>query len=269
MRECATQAAAEFVDSVLAIYRSNEASERLPEHIGSCILLDIDGTRVITTAAHIIDNIPEGATLFVATAGRSQLVPIVGGKIKTTPKPKGIRDLDHSDSAYWQMPDEVVAILGPENFLGPSRLAHNRSPQERRLYTALGYAIERNAREIDHERRAISFVPSIHTSNAISEPKLARRLKSKEDQHIFVRFTKYAEDAKGVEMETFNPQGFSGGALIDLGDFTSYEIYAGDIKHRARLAGVIIEYHKDRGALVAVKIGPIVTGIRVALSLRS
>jgi hypothetical protein len=100
MRECATQAAAEFIDSVLAIYRSNEASERRPEHIGSCILLDIDGTRVITTAAHIIDNIPEGATLFVATAGRSQLVPIVRGKIKTTSKPKGIRGLDYSDSAY-------------------------------------------------------------------------------------------------------------------------------------------------------------------------
>jgi hypothetical protein len=57
----------------------------------------------------------------------------------------------------------------------------------------------------------------------------------------------------------------SGGALLDLGDFTSYDIYVGDTKHRARLAGVIIEYHEDRQALVAVKIGPIASGIRDAL----
>jgi hypothetical protein len=105
----------------------------------------------------------------------------------------------------------------------------------------------------------------MHTSSAVSEPKLTRRLKSPGDQHIFVRFAKYAQDADGVETETFHPEGLSGGALLDLGDFTSYDIYAGDTKHRARLAGVIIEYHEDRQALVAVKIGPIVDGIKNAL----
>ncbi len=81
-REFATQAAAEFIDSVLAIYRSNDANERRPEHIGSCLLLDIDGTPVVATAAHIVDNIPQAATLFVASPARPQLVPIVGGNIK-------------------------------------------------------------------------------------------------------------------------------------------------------------------------------------------
>ena len=109
----------------------------------------------------------------------------------------------------------------------------------------------------------------MHTSNAVSEPKLTRRLNSREDQHIFVRFAKHAQDADGVEMKTFYPEGLSGGALLDLGDFTSYDIYAGDTKHRARLAGVIIEYHEDRRALVAVKIGPIVSGIRNALARSS
>lgn len=269
MRECATQAAAEFIDSVLAIYRSREASERLPEQIGSCILLDIDGTPVVATAAHIVDNITKGATLFVASPARPQLVPIVGGDVKATPKPPKGRDYDPSDSAYWQMPDDVVAILGPANFIGASRLAHNRAPKERRYFTALGYVVERNADGVDHEHRTIAFVPSMHTSSAVSEPKLTRRLDSRPDQHIFVRFEKHAQDADGVEMETFYPEGLSGGALLDLGDFTSYDIYAGDTKQRARLAGVIIEYHKDRRALVAVNIGPIVTSIRNALSRSS
>lgn len=265
MRECATQAGADFVDSVLAIYRSNDGSERRPEHIGSCILLDVDGTPVVATAAHIVDNIPEGATLFVASPARPQLLAVVGGYIKTTPKPRKGRDFDHSDSAYWQMPEDVVEILGRANFLGPSRLSHNRAPQERRYYTALGYAVERNADGVDHEQRTITFTPSMHTSNAVSEPKLTRRLNSPNDQHIIVRFAKSAQDADGVETKTFYPEGLSGGALLDLGDFTSYDIYAGDTKHRARLAGVLIEYHEDRQALVAVKIGPIVSGITNAL----
>jgi len=71
-------------------------------------------------------------------------------------------------------------------------------------------------------------------------------------------------------MKTFYPEGLSGGAFLDLGDFTSCEIYAGEAKHRARLAAVIIEYHEKKyRALVAVKIGPIVNGIRNALRRES
>jgi hypothetical protein len=269
MREVATQAGEDFVDSVLAIYRSSDDTDRRPEHIGSCILLDIDGTPVVTTAAHIADDITKGATLFVAGAEWPQLVPIFGGGVKTTVPPRGDRKLDHSDSAFWRIPDEVIKNLGAANFLRSSRLSQNRAPHERRYYTAFGYAVCRNANGVDHERRTITFAPSMHTSGAASEPKLTRRLNSPADQHIFARFEKYAQDADGKEIKTFYPEGLSGGALLDLGDFTSLHIYAGSTRGRARLAGMIIEYHADRRALVAVKINPIVSGINTALERSS
>jgi hypothetical protein len=270
LREIATQAAEDFHDSVLAIYGSSAATNRLPEHIGSCILLDIDGTPVVATAAHIADKIPEGTTLFVAGPTRPQLVPILSGDIKTTIPPRGDRELDHSDSAYWRIPADVVVNLGAANFLGPSRLAYNRAPLERRYYTALGYAVSRNDPLIDHEQRSIASIPSMYTSNAGLDPALERKLRMKlgasGDEHIFMRYPKEAQDADGATMKTFYPEGLSGGAFLDLGDFTSCEIYAGDTKHRARLAAVIIEYHEKKyRALVAVKIGPIVNGIRNAL----
>jgi hypothetical protein len=267
LRECAPQAGEDFADSVLAIYRSSDTTDRLPEHIGSCILLDIDGMPVVATAAHIVDDITKGATLFVAGPARPQLVPIVGGNIKTTSPPRGDRGLDHSDSAFWRIPEGAVEDLGAANFLGPSRLAHNRSPLERRYYTALGYAVSRNEDGVDHVQRSITITPSMHTSNAVSEPALARKLRSSDDEHIFVRFAKQAQDADGATVDTFYPEGFSGGALLDLGDFTSPAIYTGSARHKARLAGMIIEYHEKKyRALVAVKIGPIVSGIRSALS---
>lgn len=265
LRECATQAAEDFADSVRAIYRSSDESDKLPEHIGSCLLLDVDGTKVLSTAAHITDDMTKGATLFVAAPPRLQLVPIVGGRIKTTTAPNKDRHLDHSDCAFWRVPDEVVEDLGAANFLGRLRLSHNRSPLERRYYTSLGYAVSRNNKGVDHVTRSITIIPSMHTSNAVPEPALAKKLGAASDEHIFVRFEKRAQDVNGATVNTFHPKGFSGGALLDLGDFTSPAIYAGSTRQRALLSGMMIEYHKEHRAIVAVKIGAIVNGIRNAL----
>jgi len=269
LRECATQAAEDFADSVRPIYRSSDASDKLPEHIGSCILLDIDGTKVVSTAAHIADDIEKGATLFVAAPPRTQLVPILGGNIKVTTAPHKDRNLDHSDCAFWRVPDDVVEALGAANFLGALRLSHNRAPLERRYFTALGYAVSRNKDGVDHVQRSIAIIPSMHTSNAVPEPALAKKLGAASDEHIFVRFEKQAQDVDGATVNTFHPRGFSGGALLDLGDFTSPAIYAGSTRQRARLSGMMIEYHPKHRAIVAVKIGPIVSGITNALGRAS
>jgi hypothetical protein len=206
LREIAIQAAEDFHDSVLAIYGSSTVTNRRPEHIGTCILLDIDGTPVVATAAHIADKIPEGTTLFVAGPARPQLVPILGGEIKTTIPPRGNRDQDHSDSAYWRIPADVVENLGAANFLSPSRLAHNRAPLERRYYTALGYAVSRNDPLIDHDQLSIASVPSMYTSSAgldpVLERKLRRKLGASGDEHIFMRYPKAAQDKDGTTMKT-------------------------------------------------------------------
>jgi hypothetical protein len=265
LRECATQAAEDFADSVRPIYRSSDVSDKLPEHIGSCILLDIDGTKVVSTAAHIADDISKGATLFVAAPPRPQLVPIVGGKIKATTAPHQDRASDHSDCAFWRVPDDVIEDLRAANFLGRLSLSHNRAPLERRYYTSLGYAVSRNKDGVDHVQRSIAIIPSMHTSNAVPAPALAKKLGAASDEHIFVRFEKRAQDVDGATVNTFHPKGFSGGALLDLGDFTSPAIYAGGARHRALLSGMMIEYHQMHRAIVAVKIGPIVNGIKNAL----
>lgn len=264
-RECASQAAEDFADSVLAIYASSKQTGNRPEHFGSCILLDIDGTPVVSTAAHIADALTNRTTLFVAGPIRPQLVPILGGDIKATTAPHGDRRSGHSDCAFWRVPDAIVDDLGAVNFLPASRLSHNRSPVERRFYTAFGYAVSRNKDGVDHTNRSIAVIPSMHTSSPVSAPALMEELRVSGDDHIFVRFEKQGQDADGATANNFHPKGFSGGALLDLGDFTSPAVYAGGTGHRALLSGMIIEYHKKHRALVAIKIGPIVSGIRNAL----
>jgi len=119
--------------------------------------------------------------------------------------------------------------------------------------------------------RVLSFIAFCATAPRVRRSffaawALARKLRSSNEEHIFVRFAKQAQDSNGVTVDTFYPEGLSGGALLDLGDFTSPSIYQGDTKLRARLAGMIIEYHgKKYRALVAVKVRPILSGIRNAL----
>jgi hypothetical protein len=70
-------------------------------------------------------------------------------------------------------------------------------------------------------------------------------------------------------MNTFGRKGLSGGALIELGDFSLAESYARDPTRSALLAGMVIEYHGDHHALVSIRIDPVINSIRVALARQS
>jgi hypothetical protein len=63
VHEYTLQATVDFRKSVRPIYRSNLLDHR-PEHVGSCVLLDIERSLVVATAAHITDSLARTA-LFV------------------------------------------------------------------------------------------------------------------------------------------------------------------------------------------------------------
>jgi hypothetical protein len=264
MRACSDRAAQGCWKSIRPIYANSLAKVR-PKHIGSCILLDIDGTRVLSTAAHIADEMQnEDTQLYVGGLLGSRLVPIAG-RVRATVAPDGVRDRDPFDGAFWVVPVAGAEKLGGVEFLGKDRLSHNRAPSERRYFMAYGFARSRNKTRVNHVRKSISIKVSRYTSTVAPIPELARELGVSGNEHFFLQFGARAEAADGTLMNSFGPVGLSGGGLFDLGDFTSPAIYADHARRRAALAGMLIEYHPDRGAIVAVKIGPIVQGIRLAL----
>jgi hypothetical protein len=108
----------------------------------------------------------------------------------------------------------------------------------------------------------------MYTADAEEMPELASKLGVSGSDHLFLRLERNAFTGDGARVNTFGPRGLSGGALLDLGEFTSLEAYTRDPKRSALLSGMVIEYHGDRRALVAVRIGIIVNGIRGALAPR-
>lgn len=83
--------------------------------------------------------------------------------------------------------------------------------------------------------------------------------------HMFLNFERRAQSEDDGTVDVFGPTGLSGGPLLDLGDFFSEEAYSTETTHRASLSGILIEHHPKHKAMVAVKIGSIVAGIRKSL----
>jgi hypothetical protein len=265
LRERSAQAARDFRLSVRPMYRNSDAKPR-PEHIGSCILLDVAGQPVLSTAAHILDNLMEGWSLYVGGPVGTHPVLVHGGPRRTTRSPPGGRLRDHLDCGFWKMPEEAVRALGKVEFLDASRLSHNRAPTDRRYYMALGYRLSRNKGAIDHQAKTIGNRPSRYSGSVVEIPQLAAKLGGSGAEHMFLHFPKYAQDEDDRRTTAYNPVGFSGATLLDLGDFTSEEAYARSGAYRATLSGMLIEHHPEHQAMVAVKIGLIVEGIRRALA---
>jgi hypothetical protein len=259
------QAERDFRASVRPVYRNNNA-EPLPVHIGTCLLLSIDGIPVIATAAHILDQVSKHTLYVAGPPGTNPVkpVPVLGGSAAVTLAPDGNRDLDHFDIAMWRPLPGSVDALGNVHFIRESQISRDSEQTENRLYTALGYPVSRNKKAIDHAAKKIDTHISMYTANVEPMPALAEKLGVSISTHLFQSFKKSSFTNDGERVNTFGPRGLSGGAFLDLGEFTSPESYERD--PNALLSGMVIEYHREHDALVAVKIGVVINTIRRAMA---
>jgi hypothetical protein len=260
------QAERDFRASIRPVYRNVSEIDKRPMHIGSCLLLNIDSTPIVCTAAHVMDHLQE-SPVYVGGALGSGLVPIAGGRIRSTSQPNRRRS-DHFDSAFWVPPPSAVDAMGAVIFLGDARLSA-AAPTPGRFYTAIGYSVSRNKNAIDHATKSVTTRISMYTTNVEKMPNLASKLGVSGAEHFFLRFEKHAFTGDGGSQNTFGAKGLSGGALLELGEFTSLDSYDRNPRGSALVSGMVIAYHKEHRALVAVRIDAIVSGIRVALALCS
>jgi len=222
---------------------------------------DRNGTRLTDFLPRIVNF----ASLHdVGGALGSGLVPIAGGRIRSTSQ-LNRRRLDHFDSAFWVPPPSAVDAMGDVIFLDEARLSV-APPTPGRLYTAIGYPVSRNKNAIGHATKSITTRISMYTATVEAMPNLASKLGISGAEHFFLRFEKRAFTGDGERQNTFGAKGLSGGALLDLGEFTSLDSYDRDPRGSAAVSGMVIEHYKEHRALVGVKIDAIVSGIFAALA---
>ena len=254
--ECAEAVSLQFRKSVRAIFAS-EHDDHL-EQVGSCLLIQVDERRYVVTAAHLMDRVRTHG-LFVEGAIGAKLVPITG-ETKLSIAPRG-RDLDKIDVAFWEVNEVTRHQLGEVEFLDEQRWSFNRAVLDNRLYLMMGYPIVKNKQSVD--RSTLSIKPTLgkFTGELQENPILARQLGVSGNEHFFLTYPNYSETEHGHKVNSIVPVGYSGGGLIDLGNFASPTKMLPEAP-TGRLAGMIIERNKRHRAMIAVRLEVVVAGIR-------
>jgi len=257
-REVSDAVAKQFHSSIRAILASEGGKS--PRIIGSCMLMRVDGRDYVVTAAHIADELESHALYISGTVGAA-LVQLVGVIRKTSPPPTG-RRADKIDVAFWEINEQNIKGLGDVEFIEESQCSKNRAPVKNRFYLAAGYPFSRNKRNVNNVSRSIKTSLSKYIAELTENPAVADEYGVSGDKHLFLQFHKFSETDYGEKQTTFSPVGLSGGPLIDLGNFASFERYIGAPDDTGYIAGMTIERISAQNVLVAVRIQVIFEAIR-------
>lgn len=253
MRERAIHARECFRSSIWPIYGSKKGTAERVTHgdlslVGTGVLISIRGRYYIVTAAHVTDELYQ-SPLWIPRG--DDFWPIHGMLHETVP-PQDNRRLDVFDCCWFEVSADDQARFQCATFLTTNHLSHNRAPNQNRFLMAYGYPRSKNKRFVSGaiQPRALSYTgcsPEQHES--------AGELIGQRTQHIFLRYPRVSvENEAGESHHPIEPRGMSGGALIDLGDFSVPENSAKSGGAPPLLAGILLEYHRKHETIVAINI---------------
>jgi hypothetical protein len=262
MRELTEAAAGQFSEAIRPIYRGTK--EGLPEQIATCTLLHLGNHKYLATAAHVVDdNTDNESTLYTGGAPGGPLIEI-NGDFWITQKPGNDRNNDRYDFAVWKISQTVIDGLGDIKYFTDHEIGDKRTSAVGRIYMMLGYPNSKN-KKVDAQGKSVKPTYSKYTGTVKANLELTKKLNISGDDHVFLDFdNKHSKDSEGNVVNSINPRGLSGGALIDLGSLATPDNFDVASNARVRLAGILIEHQSDDKVIVAVKIGLILLrlGIR-------
>lgn len=257
----AARAFDKFAASVRPIYGATERGE--PDHIGSAVLLNVNGSKVMITAAHVIDE-NKVTTLYV---GGNANIELIEAEFSITEAPKKMRSLDHYDVAFCELPPALAEKL-QATFISMDDVARHVPDEQGRLYTALGFPNTMNKIGWNERKSGLIRSEMLQFTNPYRiDEEVARDLPNSGKDHIFIPYSERWQDEDGLVENAKKPTGMSGGAVIDCGKASSVETIAGTNNPTQRLAGISIEYRKERHVMIATRMAVIVPELERAFPL--
>ena len=222
-----------FRGATLPVYT---ADERIPDQIGSCIIIRISGSPFLLTASHVIDEC-EAEGLFVGAMGA--FIPI-RGDASITAKIHGKRSDDHYDVAVIPLEGDLLEKFNEIPVVAESMIDWNGAANPGHLFMAIGYPNSRN--KISY-RGGTKITPAVisHTDAIVSDNVTAKRMPGGGQHHLFLRYERRAIDAIGDEQNAIKPRGLSGGPLINLGKLSSPDVLENRKSTTPMLAAIVTE----------------------------
>lgn len=236
--------------TIIPIIGSTETGNPCP--VGSGILLAVGSERFLITAAHVLD---ENKITSLYLPGESELIEISGPARQSRP-PKNDRSLDHLDTAYVHLSDEIVCRISKVFwFLSPEFIDVSDVSTEGKHYMFTGYP----HKAIEPSRRKRKISAQLHSyTDLASGGEVYARVNANPDLNIVINFdAKQAKDENGRTVTPKERRGMSGGGVWNA---VSGPRVLG--MPNVRLCGVAIEHHKKHKCLVATKINFVLESIR-------
>ncbi|WP_144033595.1 trypsin-like peptidase domain-containing protein [Sphingomonas guangdongensis] len=257
MISASDQAEATFRTAVRPIY--GVAENGTPDQLGSAVLVDIDGTRCLMTAAHVIDA-NEKTTLYVG--GDTTLVEI-NAEFDATVAPESGRRDDHYDFAIAPLPETMLSEMSTLKFVTGQEMAPTSLGRDKLLYTALGFPNSKNKAALAGALKVRGQLYS-YSSFARFQPALALSLDVSGDEHVFIDHRKHGRDETGRKVLSIAPRGLSGGAIIQAADFGDREVLLGRKPPEPKLAAITIELYKSHQTLLGTRVDAMLPAWRAA-----
>lgn len=255
MTECVDILAEENMKTVRPIYGSTKHEK--PYHIGSCILIKVNNTPYLITAAHVIDH-NEITTLYVL--GKSDLIQIEAESL-ITKSSTGNREDDKLDFSILPLSEDIVKKLGAVIFLDESSLLYDAPINNGRLYLALGFPNSKN-KKINNMENKVPHNPFVYSSTLTTDKKIFSEVGADENHHYLLDFcSKYSRDENNNKVNSIAPKGASGGGLFFIEGLNSPESYRPNVQCTGKLVGILIENHKKQKVIMATKISVVINAL--------
>jgi hypothetical protein len=235
--------------TVVPIFGESQQGEPCP--VGSGVLVAAAGRKWIVTAAHVLDE-AEFGNLYLG--GKRDLLILEGEFFRSSPPPTGRID-DLIDMGYICVDSLSDALSKDFGFLPESLIETTHETEEGKNYLFTGYP--HKGVKLKKPERKIS--PLLHSFESRGiELHRYRTMGLDPRIHISIDFDSRQAKNRNGRLETPKDQrGTSGGGVwIGVpGTGAAHDV-------SPRLVGLVVEHRSREKALVATKIGPLISKIR-------
>ena len=242
-----------FQSAIISIYGSTDNGA--PDHIGSCIALDLQDQKLLLTAAHVVDC-NDYTTLYLGT---TKLMPLEMNFFSSG-KPHGDRDGDHYDFAVGRLSSEMADALDGVGFISECDICLSNWEPQGTIFTIAGYPNSKNTK-VDHAQKKVIGSLFCYSNSAITNRTLMEKLDISAQSHIILQFDqKRSKNQYGKQVNSVRLKGISGGPAFNLGRLTNPMVLAGQHFPKPCLAGMVIEYHARHKAVIVTRLN-IIRGV--------
>ena len=226
----------------------------VPELVGTCVLLGVNETLFVLSAAHVLDERHRGLLI----GGAKGVTDLAGDFISTTLPERGGRSADRNDVGIVRLATGVQRALSDLLVLTPADVdVDDRSSipgQAKPHYLVLGYPSSKARASISERRvKCEGFILTALPASAATCEKLGVG----DHSHVVLDFEQ--RDVTSVDGRSTAPslRGVSGGGVWSLG--TSFDVEG----RHAKLAAIGIEWHvRGPKAIVGTRLALFVEVIR-------